>query len=66
MVPVLLFESAWKPIWLALVAVPQGGAMDAATREVAVSCSLAVLILAVIPWRFAFTRYVTRRGDRRR
>lgn len=66
MLPVLLFESTWKLLWLGLVALPaaRGGDMDAATNAVAVNCSLVVVILAVIPWRYVWTQYVSAPGDR--
>lgn len=66
MLPVLLFESAWKLIWLAVVALPlwTGDGMDAATREVAVACLWVVIVLAVIPWRHVLAQYATRPGDR--
>ena len=54
LLPVLLFESAWKLLWLGVVALPRAvaGDLDAATEEVVVSCSLVVVILAVTPWRY--------------
>ena len=66
LLPVLLFESAWKLLWLALVALPRAatGRLDAATTETVVSCSLVVVILAVIPWRYAWRAYVRATGDR--
>jgi hypothetical protein len=66
MLPLLLWESAWKLIWLGIVAAPQWTAhtMDAATRETARSCVLVVIILAVIPWRYVVTQYGFRPGDR--
>lgn len=66
MLPILLFESAWKVIWLAAVALPMWRAeqLDAATRQAIYECALVVIILAVIPWRYVFARYVTQRGDR--
>ena len=66
MLPVLLFESAWKLLWLGLVALPQAvdNRMDAATREVLVRNSLVVVILAVVPWRYVWRRYVRATGDR--
>jgi hypothetical protein len=66
LLPLLLFESAWKCLWLALVALPQAatGDLDAATTEVVVSCSLVVVILAVTPWRYAWRTYARGRGDR--
>ena len=63
--PILLFEVAWKLIWIATVAVPHrvAGDMDAATREVLISCSLVVVILAVIPWGYVWRRYVQTPGE---
>jgi len=65
LLPMLLFESAWK-LWLSLVALPRaaGGGLDAATSDVAVNCSLVVVILAVIPWRYVWRTYVRSAGDR--
>ena len=66
LLPVLLFESAWKLLWLGVVALPRAAAgdLDAATQEVVVSCSLVVVILAVIPWRYVWREYGQRKGDR--
>lgn len=66
LLPVLLFESVWKLLWLSLVALPgaAGGGLDAATSDVAVNCSLVVVILAVIPWRYVWRTYVRSAGDR--
>ena len=49
LLPVLLFESTWKLLCLALVALPRTitGNLDAATAETAIRCSLVVVILAV-------------------
>jgi hypothetical protein len=66
MLPVLLFETAWKLLWLSLVAFPKAlaGSMDAATTDTMVSCSLVVLIIAVTPWRYVWRSYVHDTGDR--
>jgi hypothetical protein len=66
LLPILVFESAWKLLWLSAVALPQlaAGDMDAATREVASSCLWVVLILAVVPWRYVWQQYVVAKGDR--
>jgi len=66
LLPVLLFESAWKLLWLALVALPKavGGGLDAATTETAINCSLVVVVLAVIPWPYVWRHYVLATGDR--
>ena len=66
LLPILLFESLWKLIWLGVVALPAAlsGEVDAAMAEIAVTCSLVVVILAVVPWRYVWRHYVTARGDR--
>lgn len=66
LLPLLLFESAWKLLWLALVALPKAvaGDLDAGTTETVVNCSLVVVILAVIPWRYVWRHYVIATGDR--
>jgi hypothetical protein len=66
LLPILLFESAWKLIWLAVVALPKLAAddLDPATREVLSSCLWVVIILAVVPWRYVWQHYVTAKGDR--
>src|SRR5918912_124813 len=54
LLPILLFESLWKLIWLAVVALPAvaAGHVDQAMSETIFSSSLVVIILAVIPWRY--------------
>ena len=65
LLPVLLFESTWKLLWLGLVAAPKAisGDLDAAFTQVAANCSLVVVILAVIPWRYVWRQYVRAEGD---
>lgn len=65
MLPILLFETAWKLLWLGGIAVPLwlGDGMDARTSEVAGSVLFVVIILAVIPWRYVFKQYVRKPGD---
>ena len=66
LLPVLLFESAWKLLWLALVALPNAAAgdLDSATTDVLVNCSVVVVILAVVPWSHVWRTYVRAPGDR--
>jgi hypothetical protein len=66
MLPVLLFESAWKLIWLGTVAAPMwlGDGLDAKTAHVASTCLWVVIVVAVVPWRYVVRRYVTSPGDR--
>jgi hypothetical protein len=65
LLPILLFEVAWKAIWIAAIAVPRllSNDLDAATRAVLVNCSFVVVIIAVIPWGYAWRRYVRTAGD---
>lgn len=65
MLPILMFESLWKLIWLGVVAMPlwTSGQMDAATSEMANAILWVVIVLAVTPWRYAFRQFVTTKGD---
>ncbi|PVG80737.1 hypothetical protein DDE18_21565 [Nocardioides gansuensis] len=66
LLPLLLFETAWKLLWLSLVALPRAtsGGLDSATTEMVINCSLVVVIIAVTPWRYVWTQYVRTGGDR--
>src|SRR3954464_9780012 len=66
LLPILLFECLWKLIWLGVVALPAvaAGSVDHAMSKLIVSCSLVVIILAVVPWRYVWQHYVTAKGDR--
>jgi hypothetical protein len=66
LLPVLLFETLWKVLWLSLVALPEAAAgdLDPATSDLAVRCSLIVLIVAVVPWTYVWRTYVRAAGDR--
>jgi hypothetical protein len=65
MLPILLFELAWKFIWVAVVVVPLwiSDQIDSATLQVFYSCLVVLIVLAVIPWRYVVAHYVTKRGD---
>ncbi len=65
MLPLLLFELAWKLIWLARVALPlwRAGRVDEALISNTVAAGAAVLVLAVIPWRYVGAQYLRARGD---
>jgi hypothetical protein len=66
MLPVLLFETMWKLVWLGLVALPNAetGTLDQAMTDVLVNCSLVILIIAVTPWRSVWARFVLSPGER--
>jgi hypothetical protein len=66
LLPILLFEVAWKLIWLGVVALPLwlDDAMDRSARELTSEILWVVVILAVVPWRYVFSHYLVQRGDR--
>jgi len=66
MLPLLLFEIAWKSIWLIAVALPLWSAnqLDARTLDTVRDCLFGVILLPLIPWRYVMAQYVTRPGDR--
>lgn len=60
MLPLLLFEMAWKAIWLTRIALPlwASGRLDRDTAETASQCLLIVVYLFLIPWRYVFETFV--------
>jgi hypothetical protein len=66
LLPVLLFEAAWKLLWFGLVALPMAldGGLHGGFSTVAVNCSLDVVIIAVIPWRYTWATFARAAGDR--
>lgn len=66
MIPLLLFESAWKVIWLGAVALPVwlSGSMDDETWGYTASCLLVVIFLAVLPWPYVLRQFVRAPGER--
>lgn len=66
MLPILLFEVIWKLIWLAAVALPLwlNHQMDPDTWASTTEILWVVVILAVVPWRYVYSNYLVKRGDR--
>jgi hypothetical protein len=54
MLPLLIFEMAWKSIWLAAVALRLwlGHRLDAGATEMTIECLVVVFIFAVTPWDY--------------
>ena len=63
MLPVLLFEIAWKTIWLVRVALPAwlGDGMDPATLARFYECIPVVIFVAIIPGGHVWRTYVAGR-----
>ena len=66
MLPILVFESLWKLIWLAVVAAPHliANDMSAAMETMFASILWVVIPLAVTPWDYVWKRFVTAPGER--
>jgi len=65
MLPLLLFELAWKCTWLIAFALPlwRSGSMDATTTSNAIECLVGVaLVLLVTPWSYVYQNYVRAPG----
>jgi hypothetical protein len=67
MIPLLMFEFAWKTIWLLAFGVPQwsAGQMPATFTEDFQNIVFGVILMPiVIPWRYVWRHYVKAPGDR--
>lgn len=65
MLPILVFEVAWKLTWLGVVAVPAwlDGTLDGATREQAATVLWVAIIIAVVPWLHVARQYLRAPGE---
>jgi hypothetical protein len=67
MLPLLLFETVWKAIWLIVIAYPLWSAhkIDAGTAETIKACVMGMIIFPlVIPWPYVYANYVRKPGER--
>jgi hypothetical protein len=67
MMPLLLFELAWKTIWLAAIALPLWSAnqVDPDTMETIRACAMGLVIFPLaIPWPYVLAKFVREPGDR--
>jgi hypothetical protein len=67
MLPLLLFEFAWKTIWLLAFGLPQwsAGQMPATFAEDFKSIALGVILMPiVIPWGYVYRHYIKQPGER--
>lgn len=67
MLPLLLFEVAWKTVWVVAFGLPRwwSGTFDAGTRQTWYDCLVTLpMFVAVIPWGHVWRHYVRERGER--
>lgn len=67
MLPILLFELAWKTIWLLAIGLPLRIAhqLDAGQAQTLIDCTFGVVLcLIVIPWPYVIDTYFRAAGDR--
>jgi len=67
MLPIMLYEFAWKALWLVFIGLPlwTDGQLDAANAETFKAALITVILVPIaIPWRYLWVNYVKRPGDR--
>lgn len=66
MLPLLLFELAWKSIWMLAYGLPQwsAGRYPPTFAEDSFNIAFGAALLFVIPWGYVWRHYVKRPGDR--
>jgi len=65
MLPMLVFESLWKLVWLGAVALPlaASGGLEGGYVETLVNCLFVVPVMLVIPWGYVWRTYVVAPGE---
>jgi hypothetical protein len=65
MLPILIFEVAWKLTWLGVFALPLwlDNQLEGDTLDQTFTVLWVVVIIAVIPWRHVINQYVLAAGD---
>lgn len=66
MLPIMLFEIAWKTIWLIAIGWPlwQAGRIEGEAFEVFKAIATMVIFPFVVPWAYVVRHYVKAPGDR--
>jgi hypothetical protein len=66
MLPLLLFELAWKVIWVVAFGLGPwlGGGLDAAKQETLFECLMGVVLVPLaVPWGYVLRKYIKAPGD---
>ena len=66
MLPLLIFEIAWKAIFLLAFALPLylANQLDAPMVADIGACLMVLIILPLIPWRYVVAQYIVKRSER--
>ncbi|MGH9502727.1 MAG: hypothetical protein ACRD20_07750 [Terriglobales bacterium] len=66
MLPILLFELAWKTIWLIDYGLPQwrAGVHTAQFTEDFKAIAMGMILIPIIPWGYVFRHYVKKTSER--
>ena len=62
MLPLLVFEIAWKLIWVSVVALPKwlDGSLDEGTLSILFNCAVVLPFVFIVPWRYVAEAYIGR------
>ena len=65
MLPMLVFESLWKLLWLGVVALPLAlsGDLSGGYAETLVNCMFVVPVLLAVPWGYVWRTYISSPGE---
>lgn len=65
MLPLLLWELAWKSIWVLFFGLPQwrAGYLTASATETMIACVMGMILFPLVtPWRYAWYEYAKKPG----
>jgi hypothetical protein len=66
MIPLLIFELAWKCIWVVAFGIPlwSAGRLNAGTADTLFSCIFGIVLVPLaLPWPYIFAKYVKAPAD---
>lgn len=60
MLPLLVFEIAWKLVWVSAVALPKwlDGSLDQGTLSILFNCAVVLPFVFIVPWRHVAKMFV--------